>query len=115
MYDGMANHQFKWLWPDSGLIPSEQCKRKGTCQTAREALLLFLWRPVPQIIRALGVFNQSVVGTGLCRSCLSLAQTEYQKGQAAFWKELPMYFDLPAWEDLCEGPTVPHETEDEAQ
>jgi hypothetical protein len=113
MYDGMAKHQFRWLWPDSGLIPSAECKKKAYCQTAREALLVHLWRPAPQIIRALGFFNESVVGTGLCRTCLSLAQTEYQEGQAAFWKELPTYFDLPAWEDLCEGPTVADDAEDE--
>ncbi|KAH6907636.1 hypothetical protein BKA70DRAFT_1428011 [Coprinopsis sp. MPI-PUGE-AT-0042] len=110
IYDGMAKHQFRWLWPDSHLLPCKECTKQATCRSAVEALLVKLWRPVPEVIRALRPYNKWILTTGLCAACASVVQSEFKKGQIAFWKELPTYFNLPPWEELSQRP-IPVEDE----
>ncbi|KAH6907633.1 hypothetical protein BKA70DRAFT_1283560 [Coprinopsis sp. MPI-PUGE-AT-0042] len=102
--EGMAKHQFRWLWPDSRLIPSKECTRQTSCRNALDVLLARFWRPVPQVISALRPYNKTLHATGLCSTCTSIVQTEYRKGQKTFWMELPTYFNLPPWEKLKDGP-----------
>jgi hypothetical protein len=104
IYKGMAKHQFRWLWPDCDLLPTAGCTKEQACPKAIKAALIALWRPVPNIALALRPYDKEVVCPGLCRACSSVLQTDFQKEQKAFWKDLPTYFGLPTWEKLSRGP-----------
>ncbi|KAH6911769.1 hypothetical protein BKA70DRAFT_1539049 [Coprinopsis sp. MPI-PUGE-AT-0042] len=104
IYKGMATHHFRWLWPDSRLVPAAECTRQTSCRSAIEASLIVLWRPVPEVSLALQPYNKALIGAGLCRTCTAVVQADFQKEQKAFWRELPTYFGLPAWDKLSQGP-----------
>ncbi|KAH6907634.1 hypothetical protein BKA70DRAFT_1563107 [Coprinopsis sp. MPI-PUGE-AT-0042] len=104
IYKGMATRHFRWLWPDSRLVPAAECTRQTSCRSAIEASLIVLWRPVPEVSLALQPYNKALIGAGLCRTCTAVVQADFQREQKAFWRDLPTYFGLPAWAKLSQGP-----------
>ncbi|KAH6907635.1 hypothetical protein BKA70DRAFT_1563108 [Coprinopsis sp. MPI-PUGE-AT-0042] len=114
IFEGMAKHQFRWLWHDSRLIPSLECPRPGNCRNALEALMLYLWRPLPKLKRALQSHDslKAHIAAVLCPTCTAVSRTEFKKGQKVFWTELPTYFNLPPWEQLSQGPLLVETTDE---
>ncbi|KAH6911768.1 hypothetical protein BKA70DRAFT_1560042 [Coprinopsis sp. MPI-PUGE-AT-0042] len=114
IFEGMAKHQFRWLWHDSRLIPSLDCPRPGNCRNALEALMLYLWRPLPKLKRALQSHDslKAHIAAVLCPTCTAVSRTEFKKGQKVFWRELPIYFNLPPWEQLSQGPLLVETTDE---
>ncbi|KAH6911776.1 hypothetical protein BKA70DRAFT_1146185 [Coprinopsis sp. MPI-PUGE-AT-0042] len=104
IYEGMAKHQFRWLWPEEAVVPARGCSEYYSCPKSLKALQRKLWRPVPKVKRALEPFKRTFFAEGMCNVCASAVETEFKEGQRAFWEELPTYFDLPPWEELNPGP-----------
>ncbi|KAH6907667.1 hypothetical protein BKA70DRAFT_1189628 [Coprinopsis sp. MPI-PUGE-AT-0042] len=99
VYEAMATHMFRWLWLDSGVVPTKECQVPRACKLRLLRLHSDHWKPVPKIIKALKPWDPQDF-PGLCHRCVSAVQGVYEQGQEEFWNELPTYFDLPPWAEL---------------
>ncbi|KAJ7336919.1 hypothetical protein DFH08DRAFT_813224 [Mycena albidolilacea] len=89
-----ANYLFGWL--DETVVPALDCKGPS-CHDAKLQYSLQLWRPPGSNIL---LSWPSSAAKGLCKSCIALGKKHHGEGAKRLWKELPLFFNLPPWEEL---------------
>ncbi|KAJ7736551.1 hypothetical protein DFH07DRAFT_944377 [Mycena maculata] len=84
-------------------IPTDEfsaCEDYKTCNTIRlYAIQVYPWSLHLDMFNAWGEDDWDRTD-GLCEPCLAEAKGAFQRGQQAFWNDLPSVFDLPDWEQL---------------
>ncbi|KAF8054598.1 hypothetical protein FPV67DRAFT_1460745 [Lyophyllum atratum] len=88
-------HTFGWV----RRLPLMACATPFACERFAASIMRSFRRPVRRV-RALEVWNDEW-DVALCGSCGKAAERMHAAGRRHVWGNLPAYFDLGNWDDVC--------------